>query len=172
MRWLCDEMLGRLARLLRAAGEDVVLAPSGASDDTLLSLAADEGRRIVTRDRSLAGRAGETALLLRADDTMRQAEENAVSEPVDWRSRRFTRCLIDNAPLRAASADELACAPESARSGPGPFRTCPRCGRLYWPGSHVKRLNERLDRLAIVAESVRAPSSPGRPPGRPAAGSR
>lgn len=32
MNWFCDEMLGRLARLLRAAGHDTALAPAGTAD--------------------------------------------------------------------------------------------------------------------------------------------
>jgi uncharacterized protein with PIN domain len=156
MKWLCDEMLARLARLLRAAGEDVAFAPSGAGDRELLALAASEGRRILTRDRRLAEHAGDLGRWLASDSVMGQAEEVARVEPIDWRTRRYTRCLMDNAPLQPASADELAEIPESARSGDGPFHRCPDCGRIYWPGSHVRRLDERLDRLAGVALTSRA----------------
>jgi uncharacterized protein with PIN domain len=156
MMWLCDEMLARLARLLRAAGEDTALAPCGAGDRELLTLAASEGRRILTRDRRLAERAGGLGRWLAADSVMGQADELAHAEPIDWRTGRYTRCLMDNAPLRPASADELAGIPESARSGGGPFRRCPVCGRVYWPGSHVRRLDERLDRLAEIALTSRA----------------
>jgi uncharacterized protein with PIN domain len=38
--------------------------------------------------------------------------------------------------------------PQQARALPGPFRACPECARLYWPGSHVARLSQRLDALA------------------------
>jgi uncharacterized protein len=108
----------------------------------------------VTRDRSLAARAGEFGRLLVADELMRQAAEIAATVPVDWRSRRFTRCLVDNALLRAASALEVSAAPATARAGEGPFRTCDVCGRIYWPGSHVRRLEARLDRLAAIADSA------------------
>jgi uncharacterized protein with PIN domain len=156
MMWLCDEMLARLARLLRAAGEDAALAPSGAGDRELLTLSASEGRRILTRDRRLAERAGELGRWLASDSVVGQAEEVAHTEPIDWRTRRYTRCLMDNAPLQPASADELAGIPESARSGGGPFRRCPACGRIYWPGSHVRRLDQRLDHLAEIAFTSRA----------------
>jgi uncharacterized protein with PIN domain len=39
MRFLCDEMLVRLARLLRAGGYDTYLASDGESDAGLLKLA-------------------------------------------------------------------------------------------------------------------------------------
>jgi uncharacterized protein len=148
-------MLGRLARVMRAAGEDVALAAPGARDEALLALAEHEGRVLLTRDRALAARAGERGRLIVADQAMAQAEEvaRATGAAVDWRGARFTRCLMDNTELRAASPAEIAAMPATARQGAGPFRACALCRRVYWPGSHVGRLEERLDRLAIVAET-------------------
>jgi uncharacterized protein with PIN domain len=151
MRWLCDEMLGRLARLLRAAGEDVELAEPGAADAALLQTAQRERRILLTRDRQLAALAEPDSILVRADRTSDQAEELAERARIDWRGGRFTRCLMDNAVLRPATPVEVAAMPETAKAGAGPFRTCPACGRGYWPGSHVRRLAERLDRLAETA---------------------
>lgn len=155
MRWLCDEMLGRLARLLRAAGEDAAVAEPQATDAALIARAGREERRLLTRDRSLAARAGERGLLLAADRPMAQAEELAAAVPVDWRGRRFSRCLVDNTPLRPASAAEIAAMPADSQAMAGPFRACPACGRVYWPGSHARRLGERLDRLASISAARR-----------------
>jgi uncharacterized protein len=157
--WLCDEMLARLARLLRAAGHDAALAESGTPDSALLEIAVREDRILVTRDRRLAATAGPRGLLLAENRPEAQARELARAHPIDWRLARFTRCLIDNAPLREAWAEEVAALPAPAREGPGPFRTCPACARVYWPGSHVRRMLERLDRLAEAT----TPSSPARP---------
>ncbi|MDB5447077.1 MAG: hypothetical protein JWQ97_2394, partial [Phenylobacterium sp.] len=77
-----------------------------------------------------------------------EAESLTAAVPVDWTLAPFTRCVVDNALLRDATAAEVAAIPEPARTRPGPFRACPACGRVYWPGSHVKRLGEHLDRLA------------------------
>lgn len=30
-------------------------------------------------------------------------------------------------------------------TGAGPVTACPDCGRIYWPGSHVRRMRARLD---------------------------
>lgn len=150
MRWLCDEMLGRLARLLRAAGHDTALAHAGASDNDLLAIARAEDRMLVTRDRTLAAAAGELGLLLTADRPQDQAEELGRLSRVDWRLAPFTRCMVDNAPLRPATAEEFAAMPPSVRALPGPFNACPACGRLYWPGSHVKRMLEKLAALGVA----------------------
>jgi uncharacterized protein with PIN domain len=148
MRFLCDEMLLRLARLLRAAGYDTYLAHDGQGDAELLEIARAENRVLVTRDKKLAAAAHPRAVVVEGRGAHAEAEHLAGLLPIDWTLAPFTRCLVDNAPLREAAPDEVARMPAQSRARPGPFRACPACGRLYWPGSHVKRLGERLDGLA------------------------
>jgi uncharacterized protein with PIN domain len=147
MRFLCDEMLARLARLLRAAGYDTFLACGGAPDDQLLAIAQDEGRILLTRDKRLAVRAAPGSVLVSGRGAVEEARRLSEAVAVDWGRARFTRCVVDNAVLADASADEIARMPPQAQALPGPFRTCPACGRLYWPGSHVRRMTERLAAL-------------------------
>jgi len=147
MRFLCDEMLLRLARLLRAAGYDTRLA-QGERDAALLELARAENRVLVTRDKRLAAAAHPRAVLVEGRGAHAEAESLAAVLPIDWRLAPFSRCLVDNEPLREAAEADLARMPEESRAMPGPFRACPACGRVYWPGSHVKRLGERLGQLA------------------------
>ena len=103
---------------------------------------------LVTRDRRLAGEAHPRGVLVQGRGAYAEAEHLAAALPIDWRLAPFTRCIVDNAPLRHADAADIARMPPEARERPGPFRACPACGRVYWPGSHVRRLSERLDRLA------------------------
>jgi uncharacterized protein with PIN domain len=146
LRLLCDDMLAGFARWLRAAGYDTALAEPGASDAVLVARCAAEGRVLITRDRRLARQAGSQIqiVLLVGDDQDRQALDLAEALGIDWTLAPFTRCLMDNAMLDPASADEIAAMPERSRALPGPFRACPVCGRVYWPGSHVRRMNQRL----------------------------
>jgi uncharacterized protein with PIN domain len=67
---------------------------------------------------------------------------------MDWEFAPFTRCVVDNAHLREATAEEVERLPAQTREAPGPFRVCPACGRAYWPGSHVRRMASRLRELA------------------------
>jgi len=151
MRLLCDEMLARFARWLRAAGHDTVLAEPGTSDDALLARAGAEDRLLVTKSRELAGRAGSRGVLIRGESADEEAMSLSAKVPADWRLAPFTRCVMDNAELRPARPEELARLPERARGLPGPFNLCPACGRLYWPGSHVRRMAARLERWAEAA---------------------
>jgi uncharacterized protein with PIN domain len=148
-RFLCDEMLAALARWLRAAGYDAALAPPSASDRCLIDQSRSEGRVLVSRDRGLIGEAADVRAVLLPDgslDDHAAALGRALS--LDWRLAPFTRCMMDNEPLRPATAEEIAAMPATSRNRPGPFRACPRCGRLFWPGSHVRRMSERLERWA------------------------
>lgn len=146
MRFLCDEMLVRLARLLRAAGYDAAMAPAGAPDVVLLRLAREECRVLLTRDKRLAAEPG--ACLVEGRGAAEEARSLSAEIRLDWALAPFTRCVIDNSPLRDATRAEISAMPASAQEKGGPFRACPACGRLYWPGSHVKRMAERLASLS------------------------
>jgi uncharacterized protein with PIN domain len=149
-RLLCDEMLAGFCRWLRAAGHDAVMAPAGASDQAVFMLARAEGRTLLTRDHGLAGHGGNEVVLLpeRLDD---QARVLAARLGLDWMEAPFTRCLVDNTELREATGAEAATLPKRAKALAGPFRACPACGRLYWPGSHVRRMLARLEHFQAVA---------------------
>lgn len=153
MRLFCDEMLGSMARWLRAAGYDAALAEPGRPDAEILEQCRAQARILVTRDRRLAQAAGPRvrSLLLTGDDPDRHAQALAWGLDVDWTLAPFTRCLVDNAVLEPARAADLARIPEPSRALPGPFRTCPDCGRVYWPGSHVRRMTDRLERWRALA---------------------
>lgn len=155
-RLLCDEMLAGLARWLRAAGHDVVLMPPGSPDARVADAARRDGRPLVTRDRDFASPsamglvAGLEVVSLGSDDLDRQAAELTRRLGLDWLAAPFTRCLVDGAVLEGAAADDV---PEAARARGGPFHRCPACGRIYWPGSHVRRMRARLEALADAGKA-------------------
>ncbi|MCR5878647.1 Mut7-C RNAse domain-containing protein [Phenylobacterium sp. J367] len=148
MRFLCDEMLVRLARLLRAAGYDTYLAAGGEKDAALLHLAREEGRQLLTRDRRLAEAAQPDSVRITGFGPEQEARRLSEAVLIDWDFAPFTRCVMDNAPLRPASLDQIDRMPPRAQALAGPFRACPACGRLYWPGSHARRMADRFRGIA------------------------
>jgi uncharacterized protein with PIN domain len=149
MRFLCDEMLARLARLLRAAGYDTYLAARSEPDATLLQIAQREGRILLTRDKRLAAAAPES-VLIHGFGVAAEARSLTREVVMDWDFAPFTRCVVDNAHLRDATEAEIARMPRQSQAMAGPFRACPACGRLYWPGSHVRRMTAKLAELAAA----------------------
>lgn len=142
-RFLCDEMLGRLARYLRAAGYDTALASGGAPDQVWLAVAQREHRILLTCDRAIAARSGRAHVLaLRQGSLDEQATALSEGLAIDWLWRPFTRCLVDNTCLLPAGDDLQPQVPVALRGRA--LRSCPRCGRLYWAGSHHRRMRARL----------------------------
>ena len=159
IRFLCDEMLGKLGRWLRAAGYDTLIAESGSGDTSVLALAVAERRILLTRDRELLERAAGRieAVGLAAAGTDAAALQLREAAGVDWLHAPFTRCVVDNTPLRATSAAERERIPERARAVGDAVNICPGCQRLYWPGSHVRRMTARLARWQAGLSGVESP---------------
>ncbi|MEA2834658.1 MAG: uncharacterized protein QOG66_2860 [Methylobacteriaceae bacterium] len=147
MRLFCDAMLAGLARWLRAAGHDTLIAEAAATDGDLIATCRAEQRVLVSRDRRLVERA-QTAILavrLTGKSLDEDARQLATVLALDWIDAPFTRCLIDNSVLRPANESERINVPERSRNLPGPFTACPSCGRVFWPGGHAQRMLARLE---------------------------
>lgn len=140
-------MLERLARWLRVLDFDTLYAPHP-SDHMLVELAAAEDRVLLTRDRHLLRELRpHRAIEIMSDDPLVQLEQVLSACDVRQAGPLFSRCLECNAPLvdlpREAAAELV---PPRSRDLPGPVRRCPGCGRVYWQGSHVRRMQAALER--------------------------
>ena len=143
---MCDEMLRGLGRWLRAAGYDTVIAEGGLPDRALAKRCAEEDRVLLTKDRDLAATVADSApvVLVPGDGIDEAARTLRTALGIDWQHAPFTRCLVDNRPLEKAPPDLATRVPERSRAVDGPLQVCPECGRLYWPGGHVRRMQQRL----------------------------
>ncbi len=146
MKFLCDEMVANLARWLRAAGYDTVLAHQRASDRALLEQACAEDRWLLTRDHKLLEfRAAPGRVLhLRGRGLEAWVEELGGRLPLNWEFAPFSRCLVCNSPLQKAADDQRSAVPASVRERALELWQCPGCRRLYWAGGHVRRMRARL----------------------------
>jgi uncharacterized protein with PIN domain len=72
---------------------------------------------------------------------------------IDWQYALFSRCMVDNWPLEVAPPDFANRVPERSRAAGGPLHVCPECGRLYWLGSHVRRMQQRLAAWQAVSSA-------------------
>ncbi len=146
MRFLADEMLGRLARYLRMVGCDTADL-RGATDSEVAERARLEGRRLLTRDRRRAARI-DGAILLTEVEISRQVQQLHRQCPELRWTPRPARCTLCNGVLNpvALSEREALAAPERLRRSDQPIWRCPNCGHIYWIGSHLDRLAADLAR--------------------------
>jgi len=144
-RFVADAMLGRLARWLRALGYDTVYDAS-ADDRALVDLANNEHRILLTRDRQLLrDLRPRQALEIRSDVPLDQLSEVVRALALPAPNDLFRRCLVCNTLLDDVTpAEAVALVPPAPRALPGPVRRCATCGRVYWPGSHVRRMTRAL----------------------------
>lgn len=152
--FLCDAMLWRLARWLRVLGLDAATLPVETPDAALVRHAEAEGRVMLTRDRHLLRELrparGYFVTSQVAREQLREVVRAfALEEPVEL----FTRCLVCNAGLEEVPpGDVAALLPESARGLPGAVRRCVECRRVYWRGSHARRMEGVVRGLFAAGE--------------------
>lgn len=147
-RFLLDGHLGTLAASLRLFGFDAEL-PAGADDATLARRAREEDRVLLTRDLGLLKRSEVTrGAFVRATEPRRQELEIVERFGLLEQMAPFTRCSVCNVLLTDATPSRVESqVPERIRAQVDRFGECPRCGRIYWEGSHPARIRERLEAL-------------------------
>lgn len=147
-RFVLDGHLGRLARHLRMLGFDVRWQGE-ARDEDLARIAAGERRVLLTRDRGLLKRKTVThGYWVRELDPERQLEEVVHRLDLFRSIAPFRRCLRCNEPLVGVSRAEVADrVPPRVLERHEQFRRCPSCSRIYWAGSHHRRMEQVIARL-------------------------
>ena len=140
-------MLGRLARWLRVLGFDTLYEPS-LDDPALVRVANAEDRVLLTRDRHLLRELRpRRAIEITSDAPLDQLRALVETLPLTAPNVLFTRCLLCNTALENLPEQQPpALLPPAPRALPGPVRRCPSCGRVYWSGSHVRRMTTALAR--------------------------
>lgn len=144
-KFLCDAMLGSLARWLRFFGFDTLYPAPGPEDSELAERARNENRWLLTRDHELAA-VGPRSLLVRSSGLEDQLVE--VFGRLGLRPRptlENARCGECNGGFEEVSHDEVAeVVPRHVLATSPRFRRCKGCERVYWPGSHGDRILERM----------------------------
>jgi uncharacterized protein with PIN domain len=143
LKLLVDGMLGTLAKWLRLLGYDTAY-DNIANDHALARRARAEGRVLLTRDRELVNRRGLHTLLIESEMLEEQVQQvqDALGPPPD---PVLSRCAVCNTELEQVSPEDIASrVPPYVVRTQADFRRCPGCGRVYWPGTHVDDMRERM----------------------------
>ncbi|MEM0004246.1 MAG: Mut7-C RNAse domain-containing protein [Desulfurococcaceae archaeon] len=157
-RFIVDTMLGTVARWLRILGYDTVY-DRNYEDWQIIRRAELEKRIIVTRDRGLHNKAIKHGLksIILWEDSMPDrlahiALVTGIKLSIDFNK---TRCPEDNALLVKADKEKVKDkVPAGVYRVHNDFWECPRCGKVYWIGSHWKLIEKILmearDRLMVL----------------------
>ncbi|HTG02255.1 MAG TPA: Mut7-C RNAse domain-containing protein [Nitrospirota bacterium] len=139
VKFIADVMLGRLARRLRLLGFDV-LYDDTLDDNAVLDRALRQDRVILTRDRALAKRPlASNHILIESDHVQEQASQVLASLRLE--PRPLVRCSLCNAPLASIDKNQVRdLVPPFVYARHREFQRCSGCGKVYWKGSHVRRM--------------------------------
>lgn len=148
VKFFADVNVARLVRWLRAVGVDTAWEDRIADAD-LVRRAIREKRFVLTLDKKLRTewRVG-NILLLESDKPLEQFAQVVGHFNLKTPGKIFTRCLVCNSLLRAASAEEIETqAPPRARENHDEFYFCASCRRIYWEGAHTRRMRAAIEEV-------------------------
>ncbi len=136
-RILTDGMLGKLTRILRMVGHDVVYGPDENldSDEEIERYAKENNRIILTRDKEIDG------VLIESVDVDNQLQE-IKDLGIDLCLDNPKRCSVCNSKLKITQ-DKPNIAPDFINK----IWKCRNCGKYYWKGTHWEDVKERIKNL-------------------------
>ena len=161
-RFVADAHLGRLAAYLRLLGLDT-LYRNDYGDAEVSAISAREDRTLLSRDVGLLKHGVvRRGYFPRHTEPGRQLTEIVARFGLAASARPFTRCLRCNTVLCAADPARVASVvPPRAREHFEEYSLCTTCGRVYWKGSHYRRMRRLVD--AVLATGGPPAGSEERP---------
>ena len=151
VRFAADSMLGRLAKALRMLGYDVTYDPF-VEDQALIRQARTEDRVLLTRDTGMLRRRDlPRHVFVQSDHVAEQLAQVAreLGLKLDAHAA-FSRCIVCNSALEDASFESVRDrVPPYVYATQREFARCPGCGRIYWRGTHVERMQRTIDALGV-----------------------
>jgi hypothetical protein len=147
-RFVADGHLGRLAAYLRMLGFDT-LYKKNYQDEEMARLSSVERRILLTRDRGLLKRnVISRGYYVRATEPARQLIEVVREFELTSHVFPFRRCMHCNAVLQEVRKEAISqrLLPETAKHFEE-FYACPDCHRVYWKGSHYRRMKQFIESI-------------------------
>lgn len=147
-RFIVDENVIKLGRWLRMLGFDAAFYPIS-SDDDLVRIAIKENRIILTRDRHFLERKVE-CFMVASTDPLEQLREVIERFGLKVSRERFlSRCLECNVLIEEVGdkKEVRELVPPYVYMTQTCFYRCPRCGKVFWEGTHVKNMRRKLEAI-------------------------
>jgi len=145
MKFVVDDMLGRLAKRLRMLGFDT-LYEVGTPDRELLKISKEQGRKLLTRDTALLKVRGVDGFFVKSTDYKEQIKQ--VIKDLRLKVKKdqiFSRCAECNSPIEKIKKEKaMEKVPEYTYKTHEEFFECPGCKKIYWKGTHIDKLDEEF----------------------------
>ena len=144
-KFIVDENVIKLGRWLRMLGVDAAFYPIS-SDNELVRIAIRENRIILTRDRHFLDRRVK-CFLLKSSDPIEQLCQVIEEFGIEVSEERFlSRCLECNVPIEEVKdkAEIKDLVPPYVYKTQKRFYRCPKCGKIFWSGTHVRNMRKKL----------------------------
>jgi len=151
MKFLCDRMLGSLAKWLRIIGFDTYFPNSETSDNELLDIAKKENRTLITRDVELVFNARrENIKVINFKTTCLDEQLKLVLKQLKIDKKLFlSRCTLCNSlvtPIKKGEIKEKV--PKKVFENKEKFWICKKCDKIYWIGSHYEKMKSKIKNLS------------------------
>ena len=151
--FIADCHLGKLAKYLRMMGFDTLYFAQ-IDDSDLITLAIEQKRTILTRDKALSKHKNIPVLFLDSTETKAQLQTVFSRFRLKEYPAPFSRCIICNTPLQVVEkSDVLHRVPKKVQRCFSHFEYCPFCDRVYWQGDHYRRMQQFLARVLEDSDS-------------------
>ena len=150
-KFIADVNLGKLAKKLRILGFDTLFNNKYA-DKEIIKISLNEKRTILTRDIGLLKHNKVThGYWIRNTDSFKQAEEVVERFQLENFIVPFCRCSLCNGIIQEVDKEIIKNSiPEKTLINHYIFSKCQICGKIYWKGSHYKKIIKWIDDLKKI----------------------
>lgn len=144
-KFILDAHLGKLAKYLRMLGFDSLFR-NDFEDREIIEISLEDKRIILTRDKLLLrSKRINHGYYVRSIEKHEQLREVVQKFDLYSQFKSFTRCMTCNTKLVQKPKEEVIPeVPEDVAANFHKFYYCPTCQKVYWKGSHFKRMEDLI----------------------------
>jgi uncharacterized protein with PIN domain len=142
-KFICDFMLGRLAKWMRLLGFDTAYFRN-TNGKTIIYHSKKGGRTILTRSKILSEKYDDL-ILIESENLIEQLKQITNIAKINL---PFSRCPICNIQTKKVDKEEIKNAvPPYVLEIHNDFKRCPECGRVFWKGTHYKEIKKVINEI-------------------------
>ncbi|MEO0293495.1 MAG: Mut7-C RNAse domain-containing protein [candidate division WOR-3 bacterium] len=142
-KFICDFMLGRLAKWLRLLGFDTSYYRN-TNGKTIIHQSKNENRIILTRSKALKEKY-EDAILIESENLFDQLKQVIKFLKIE---SPFSRCPVCNELIKKVKKETIKEeVPPYIFEVHHDFKKCPKCNRVFWKGTHYKEIEKIINEI-------------------------